>query len=85
MLTASDLSVWVQIRDSVQRFAEDPGAQEAAVKPEAVTEEGVLHLFGPDGMLVVQYDATLVPEDVAKNVVYEMQKREQQKQQYKAP
>ena len=76
--------MWVQIRDSVQRFAEDPGAQEAAVEPEAVTEEGVLHLFGPDGMLVVQYDATLVPEDVAKDVVKEMQKREHQKQQYKA-
>lgn len=68
----------------MQRFAEDPGAQEAAVEPEAVTEEGVLHLFGPDGMLVVQYDATLVPEDVAKDVVSEMQKREHQKQQYQA-
>lgn len=44
----------------------------------AVREEGALHLFGPDGMLVVQYDATMVPPDVAKSNVSEMQDYEQQ-------
>ena len=72
-----ELSVSAQIQDSVQRFAEEPSAQAAAVKPEAVSEEGVLHLFGPDGMLIIQYDATLVPADVARSVLKEVQKYEQ--------
>lgn len=67
----------LQVRDSVQRFAESPAAGGAAVEPEAATEEGVLHLFGPDGMLVIQYDATLLPQDVAKNVVEKLQGFEQ--------
>ena len=70
--------VAAQIRDSVQRFAEGATDKEQAVKPEAVSEEGVLHLFGPDGMLVIQYDATMVPPDVAKSNVSEMQDYEQQ-------
>lgn len=41
-----------------------------------MTKEGVLHLFGPDGMLVVHYDATLIPEGVAKSINNEMQRRE---------
>lgn len=49
------------------------------VEPEAVSEKGVLYLFGQDGMLVIQYDATLVPADVAKSIVSEMQKYEQQR------
>lgn len=70
-------AVLLQIRDSVQRFAEHPAAKGAAVKPEAVTEEGVLHLFGPDGLLVIQYDATLLPQDVAEDVMRRLQESEQ--------
>ena len=66
----------LQIRDSVQHFAGNPAAKEAAVKPEAVTEEGVLHLFGPDGLLVIQYDATLLPRDVAEDVMRRLQECE---------
>ena len=69
---------FLQIKDSVQRFAESPVAKSAAVKVEDVTEEGVIHLFGPDGMLIIQYDATLLPQDVAEDVVSRMQKYEQQ-------
>ena len=61
----------------MQRFAKEPPAQATAVKPEAVSEEGVLHLFGPDGMLIIQYDATLVPADIARSVLREMHKYEQ--------
>lgn len=75
----------VQIQDSAQRFAEEPPAQAAAVKPEAVSEEGVLHLFGPDGMLIIQYDATLVPADVARSVLKEVQKYEQGQPAHQAP
>ena len=71
------VNVLMQIKDSVQRFAESPAAKGAAVKPEAVTEEGVLHLFGPDGMLVIQYDATLLPQEVAKDVMEKLQEFEQ--------
>jgi hypothetical protein len=42
----------------------------------AVAEEGVLHIFGPDGMLVVQHDVTLIPKDVAKSTINETQRRE---------
>ena len=62
----------LQIKDSVQRFSESQAAEGSAVKPEAVTEEGVLHLFGPDGMLIIQYDATLLPQNVAKDVLEKM-------------
>ncbi len=68
----------MQIKDSVQRFAESPVVKSAAVKVDDVTEEGVIHLFGPDGMLIIQYDATLVPQDIAEDVVNQMQKYEQQ-------
>ena len=71
------VTVLMQIKDSVQRIAESPAAKSTAVKPEAVTEEGVLHLFGPDGMLVMQYDATLLPQDVAKDVIERLQDFEQ--------
>jgi len=63
----------MQIKDSVQRFAESPVVKSAAVKVDDVTEEGVIHLFGPDGMLIIQYDATLVPQDIAEDVVNQMQ------------
>ncbi|CAL5224862.1 g7620 [Coccomyxa viridis] len=56
-----------KIKDSVQRLAGSPAAGGAAVMPDVVTEEGVLHLFGPDGMLVIQYDATLLLQEGAKN------------------
>ncbi|CAK0787802.1 hypothetical protein CVIRNUC_011024 [Coccomyxa viridis] len=74
-----------KIQHSVQHFAEEPPAQAAAVKPEAVSEEGVLHLFGPDGMLIIQYDATLVPADVARSVLKEVQKYEQGQPAHQAP
>ena len=67
----------MQIQDSVQRFAEEAPRQAAAVKPEALSEEGVLHPFGPDGMLIIQYDATAVPADVARSMLKEMEKIEQ--------
>ena len=74
--TENVLAVLLQIRDSVQHFAGDPAAKGAAVKPEAVTEEGVLHLFGPDGLLVIQYDATVLPKDVAEDVMRRLQEYE---------
>ena len=72
LLTYRARFVLLQIRDSVQRFAQSPAAVGSAVKPEAVTEEGVLHLFGPDGMLIIQYDATLLPQNVAKDILEKM-------------
>jgi len=68
----------LQIKHSVQRFAESPVVKRAAVKVDDVTEEGVIHLFGPDGMLIIQYDAMLLPQDVADDIVDQMNKYEQQ-------
>ncbi|CAL5223910.1 g6507 [Coccomyxa viridis] len=58
-----------KVKDAMQRFASKVAGESSKAK---VIDETVLHLIGPDGEVLVQYEATAPKDQVAQSVADEM-------------